>query len=78
MYWRSGKIYSKELNQGSVDFKSLSPPTKEIGESKGVHVAFKKRKFIPGNLQKAKQKQKLEISWNFAIMENWVPCEIFS
>ena len=32
IHWR----FSKELNQGSVDFKSLSPPTKEMRESKGM------------------------------------------
>ena len=31
-----GRFLSKELNQGSVDCKSLSLPTKEISESKGV------------------------------------------
>ena len=43
---------SKELNQGSVYFKSLSPPSKEKGESKDVEATFKKEKIIPGNLGK--------------------------
>ena len=47
-----GRFLSKELNQGSVDFKSLSPCTKEIRESKGVLATLKKEKIIPGNLIK--------------------------
>ena len=31
-----GRFFSKELNQSSVGFKSLSLPTKEIRESKDV------------------------------------------
>ena len=31
-----GRFLSKEINQGSVDFKSLSPSIEEIRESKGV------------------------------------------
>ena len=36
-----GRFLSKELNQGSAGFKSLSPPTKEIKESKGVWTTLK-------------------------------------
>ena len=39
-----GIFLSKELNQGSWDFKSLYLPTKEIRGSKGVWATFKKLK----------------------------------
>ena len=47
-----GRFLLKEINQGSVDFKSMSPPTKEIRELKGVWGILKRKKIIPGNLQK--------------------------
>ena len=69
---------SQELNQASVDFKLLSPPTKEMRDSKGVWATLEKKEekyawksvINPWNI--------MEKSWNFVIMEKWEPWEPMS
>ena len=50
--------FSPKLNRSSVDFKFLSPPAKEMRESKAL-LSMLKKKIVPGNLWE----KTLEISW---------------
>ena len=64
-----GIFLLKEQTQGTVDFKSLLPPAKELRESKGIYATLKKRE----NFTWKFSKKTLEKSWNFVIMEKWEP-----